>query len=342
MKHLDIIDLRSDTVTQPTAQMRAVMAEATCGDDVYGEDPTVNELEQTVAKLLGKEAALFVPSGTMGNQIALNVHCRPGDSIIAEQESHCFYYEAGASAALSGVQFDFVPYSSKWNMNDVRMLLRDQSIHSATTSLVVLENTHNRGGGRVLDVAKVAEISSWAKEQGLSVHCDGARLWNAASALGVQEKELVSSLDSVSVCFSKGLGAPVGSALVGDASFIARARKVRKRWGGGMRQAGMLAAGVLYALDQHRRRLSDDHRHASEIFAILNELAQFEVRYPEIGTNIVYFRHRELSGDELAKYFKDRQVLMHHLGDGWLRAVTHLQIVERHIEQFREIAKSGR
>ncbi len=331
------IDLRSDTVTKPTSTMRDAMFRAEVGDDVYGEDPTVNALEERVAHLLGKEAALFVPSGTMANQLAIHLHCRPGESIICEQDSHIFLYEAGAAAANSGVQFDLIPWQKEFSNEAIDEAYKADSLHSATSRLLVVENTHNRQAGRVLNLQEIKRIAHQARSLNLALHCDGARLWNAATALNVTEKELAAEFDTVAVCFSKGLGAPVGSALCGSKDFIAKARKIRKRWGGGMRQVGYLAAAALYALEHHRGRLVEDHKNAAAFAEILRGHPSFEVRYPTLGTNMVYVRHRQKSAALIANGLKEKGVLMNPLGGEWLRAVTHLDVGMKSVEHAARI-----
>lgn len=331
-----VIDLRSDTITTPTPEMRNAMLDAPVGDDVYGEDPTAARLEKVVAEILGKESALYVPSGTMANQIAIHLHCRPGETVLTEQNAHCFKYEAGGAAALSGVQFDFVA-ADDWELPDVLAnKIRGPGLHDATTSLVVVENTHNYGGGRALSKETVDEICTQADALGLKKHCDGARLWNAAVATGTPEADLVRGFDTVAVCFSKGLGAPVGSALAGTAKDIAQARKIRKRFGGGMRQIGMIAAAALYAIDHHRSRLSEDHSRTRMLFEGLARVGVESFKYPEQPTNMVYFRLPGVDGDRAAKLLHEKGILMQHLGAGWLRAVVHLHISDSDIERVVE------
>ncbi len=340
-----IIDLRSDTVTKPTAAMLEAMFAADVGDDVYSEDASVNELENTVANLLGFEAAMFTPSGTMANQIAIHCHTRHGDSVLTEEDSHVYLYEAGAAAAQSGVQFDLIPLSDNWSSSTITAKIKPEWLHYASTKLVVVENTHNRGSGRVLDLACIERIQQVAKEHKLLTHCDGARIWNAAVALGCSEKSLTQGFDSVSVCFSKGLGAPVGSALLGRRPFIDQARKVRKRWGGGMRQAGYLAAGATYALINHRQRLIQDHTRTKSLFDGINELKNdglpVDTTLPEIWTNILYFQVSD--GEFLVSALQQHGILMNHLGHGKIRAVTHLQIedkdIDKTIETLRKVLK---
>ena len=327
------IDLRSDTVTKPTPEMLKAMMNATIGDDVYGEDPSVNKLEGTVADLFGFEAALFTPSGTMANQIAINCHTRHGDSILAEEDSHVFLYEAGAAAAQSGVQFDLIPLKDNWSDTAIETRIKPDWLHYASTKLVVVENTHNRGSGRTLDRTALDRIQRQCNLHNLTLHCDGARIWNAAAALNCSEKELTRGFDSVSVCFSKGLGAPVGSALLGRKEFIDRARKVRKRWGGGMRQAGYLAAAALFAVHHNRQRLKTDHEHLKALFDGISKMTEdglpVTASLPEIWTNILYFTVKD--ADFLVNTLRQQGILVTHLGHGKIRAVTHLEITEKHI-----------
>ena len=328
-----MIDLRSDTVTTPTPEMLRAMTAAEVGDDVYGEDPSINRLEEEVAGLLGKEAAVFTPSGSMANQIAIRLHTRPGDSVLCEEGSHTFAYEAGAGAALSGVQFDLIPFSERLSDEAVRSRFRADGLHESPSTLILVENTHNRGRGRALARQETQRIVATARALGLRIHCDGARLWNAAAATGDSERDLAEGFDTVAVCFSKGLGAPVGSALAGSREDVARARKVRKRLGGGMRQAGFLAAAALHGVRQHRRRLSEDHRRAAALAQGLAELFHdgrpLEVDIPEPPTNMVYWRVD--NGQDVIERLRQKGVLMNHVGNGWIRAVTHLQISDSDI-----------
>ena len=281
-----LIDLRSDTVTQPTVAMREAMARAPVGDDVFNEDPTVHQLQDRVADLLGKEAALFVPSGTMSNQVCVRVHTQPGDEILCDVNSHIYVYEAGGPAVHSGVMCRTL--EGDHGILEVSQLedkIRPIDDHQVRTRLVCLENTHNRGGGRIYPLAKIRAISTWARQHGLAMHLDGARLWNAIVATGIPAAEWAGPFDSVSVCFSKGLGAPIGSALAGPREFIARARRVRKLFGGGMRQAGILAAAALFALDHHQERLADDHRHAQLMAQAIAETPGLRLDPPEVETN---------------------------------------------------------
>jgi threonine aldolase len=333
------IDLRSDTVTRPTPAMREAMARAEVGDDVYGEDPTVNRLQERVAELLGKEAALFVPSGTMSNQIAVRAHTQPGDALIAAQGAHLFRYEAGGPAALSGVQSLLVGADGLFGPEDVRGALSPADSHFPQTRLVCVENTHNASGGRIFPLGRQREVGAVAREAGLSLHLDGARIWNAAIATGQAPATLAEPYDSVSCCLSKGLGAPVGSLLCGSRAFIERAHRFRKLFGGGMRQAGVLAAAGLHALEHHLKRLEDDHANARRLAEGIRGTRGLElVREPE--TNIVLFRAPE--PPSLSRRLRERGVLLNPIGPGVLRAVTHLDVcgedIDRALQVLREVA----
>lgn len=329
------VDLRSDTLTRPSTEMRAAMLSAQVGDDVYGEDPSVHALEAETAAALGMQAAVFTPSGTMANQIAILLHTRPGDSIICEEGAHVHAHEAGAGAALAGVQFDLVPLTDQMADAAIEARCRPEELHAATTSLLCVENTHNRAAGRVLRATQMARIAAKARSLGLRTHVDGARLWNAAVAAGESERELVAGYDTVAVCYSKGLGAPVGSAVAGTADAMVRARKLRKRLGGGMRQAGVLAAAALFGL-RDRARLAEDHRRAAVLASGLRALANpsraVEVQIADPPTNMVYWRVQGIDGNALAEELSQRGTRMLHVGCGWLRAVTHLEITDACIE----------
>lgn len=339
-----IVDLRSDTLTLPSAEMREAMMAAEVGDDVYGEDPTVNALERETAAILGKEAAVFTPSGTMANQIAILLHTRPGDSVICEEGSHVYINEAGGGAALAGVQFDLVPLADRLSDAAIGAHYRAEELHAAPSALLVVENTHNGAAGRVLSKCDMARIAAKARALGLSTHCDGARLWNAAVAASETERELVAGFDTVAVCFSKGLGAPVGSAVAGSAAAMRRARKLRKRLGGGMRQAGVLAAAALFSLRQ-RVRLAEDHRRAAALARGLETLAgtarAIRVEIPDPPTNMVYWRLEGADGDALVEALARRGVRMLHVGGGWLRAVTHLGITDESIARALERVRAA-
>lgn len=280
------VDLRSDTLTLPTPAMRAAMASAEVGDDVFGEDPTINRLEATVAERLGKEAALYVPSGTMANQIAIRCLTEPGDEVLLEAGAHPFHYEAGGPAVISGVTLRLITgEKGVLDPEVVRRAVRAPNVHHAPARLLSVENTANRGGGTVIPVARCAALAAVARSAGLSLHLDGARLWNAAVATGDTPAAFAEHFDLISVCFSKGLGAPVGSAVVGPKAVIQKARRVRKMLGGGMRQAGIVAAAALYALDHHFERLSEDHQRAQDLWEGLTT-AGYRADRPE--TNMLY------------------------------------------------------
>ncbi|HZY89147.1 MAG TPA: low-specificity L-threonine aldolase [Gemmataceae bacterium] len=337
-----LIDLRSDTVTRPTPGMRAAMQAAEVGDDVFHEDPSVNRLEEKVAALLGKEAALFVPSGTMSNQIGVKAHTQPGDELLCDVNCHIYNNEAGGPAALSGVMCRTV--EGDFGVLDVTQLdgkVRGANEHHARTRLVCLENTHNKGGGRVYPLEKIQAISSWARRQGLAMHLDGARLWNAVVASGVPAKTWGEPFDSVSVCFSKGLGAPVGSALAGTREYIARARRVRKLFGGGMRQAGVIAAAALYALENHVERLAEDHRNARVVAQAIADTPGLRLSPPEVETNLIWFEVDPELGPAkaVAAALKERGVLVHVMGPQTLRACTHLDVSAAQAERAAEVVR---
>ncbi len=323
------IDLRSDTVTRPSPGMREAMAKAEVGDDVYGEDPSVNRLQERVATLLGKQAALFFPSGTMANQAALRVHTRPGDVVIAAYEAHILRAEGGAAAALSGLQIETIGCDGIFTPDELRAALRPTDVHYAPTTLLAIENTHNSAAGRVFPSDLLGPVSSAAREAGLALHCDGARLWNAAVALGLPPAALAAPFDTVSVCLSKGLGAPVGSVVAGGQDVVERLRRIRKQLGGGMRQAGVLAAAGLYALDHQLARLADDHANARRPADGLRALG-FEVgATPE--TNIVILR--TVAAAALQRRARECGVLLGRPGADRLRAVTHLDVTGADVEE---------
>jgi threonine aldolase len=326
---MNLIDLRSDTVTKPTAAMRAVMAGAEVGDDVYGEDPTVNRLQETAARLLGMEAALFVPTGTMANQLAIRAQTHHGDVVLAGRDAHVLRYESGAAAALSGVQVKTLGEDGTFTADDVTAAVPPRDAHNAPATLVALENTHNSAGGSVWPVERLEAVAATARERGLRVHLDGARLFNAVVATGIPAARWAVACDTVSFCFSKGLGAPVGSILCGDAATIERAHRFRKMFGGGMRQAGILAAAALYALEHHVDRLADDHANARRLAEGLTALGLRVAPAPE--TNIALF-HCERD-TELARALRERGVLVNLMRRGTFRAVTHLDIDRAAIDE---------
>ncbi len=320
-----MIDLRSDTVTKPTPAMRKAMAEAEVGDDVYGEDPTVHALEAAIAARCGKEAALFVTSGSMGNQLAIAAQTRPGDEVIVGEGAHPVFYEVAAGAVLSGVQFATAGSGGLYDEDDMVAAIKASAYWSPRTSLVCVENTHNRGGGRVFPQDAVVRIGVRAKEHGLRFHLDGARIWNAMTATKLSLEALVAPFDSASVCFSKGLGAPVGSALVSDRATIERARRFRKMWGGGMRQAGILAAGALYALEHHVERLHEDHEKARAFAELLVGKARLHVDVAAVETNIV---NVDVDGpaDPVVAAAKEHGLRVGASGPRRIRAVFHMDV----------------
>jgi len=328
-----LIDLRSDTVTRPTPAMREAMARADVGDDVYGEDPTVNLLEERTAALLGKEAAVFIPTGTMGNQIALQVHARRGDEVICGEDAHLVADESGAGAAWAGVQFRTAGKGGLFTPDELRAAVQEPDMHCPRQRLVALENPHNRAGGRVFPQRDVLAIAAVARARGLALHLDGARLWNAAAATGVSAAELAAQFDTVNVCYSKGLGAPVGSALAGTRALIAEARHYRKMFGGGMRQAGILAAGALHALDHHRARLVDDHAAAKAFEGALAEVADgTRARLVKAETNQVNVDTPGIPAERLVEAARRRGVLVGAMGPFRTRAVAHLDVASADVD----------
>jgi threonine aldolase len=334
------IDLRSDTITKPTPAMREAMARAEVGDDVFGDDPTVLELEAETATLLGKEAALYTPSGTMANQLAIRSHTEPGDEVLVEANAHLYYYESGGPAALSGVMCRCLNgQRGVFNGTDVETALRPPDAHFPRTRLVCIENTHNRGGGKVWPLPQVREVAATARKHGLLLHLDGARLWNATAATGIAERDYAAVFDTVSVCFSKGLGAPVGSALAGSKSFIERARRFRKMFGGGMRQAGIIAAGALYALEHHIDRLADDHATARILADAVRQCAGLRLDPEQVDTNMVIFRVDPALGTaaDMVGALRERGVLVLATSPVKIRAVTHLDVDEAQVRRAGQI-----
>ena len=335
------VDLRSDTVTKPTAAMRKAMAEAEVGDDVFGDDPTVIALERRIATLTGKEAALFVPSGTMGNQLAVHVQTRPADEVLLEAESHIYFYEQGGIAANSGCLAH--PIRGERGVLPADGLiasLRDDDDHVARVTLICAENTHNRAGGAIVPLGKLRELAALARERKLKLHLDGARLWNASVATGIPIADWAACADTVMMCFSKGLGAPIGSILAGPGDAIRAARRARKRWGGGMRQVGILAAAALHAMDHHVARLADDHRRAKRLADGFQRAPGARVIEPD--TNIVFVDLDPSAPDARAvvKALAERGVRMSAYGPRRVRAIAHLDVddtgIERAIEAFVE------
>jgi threonine aldolase len=330
------IDLRSDTVTRPSPAMREAMARAEVGDDVYGEDATVNRLQETVAALLGKEAALFVPSGTMANQIALRSLTEPGDAAIAPRDAHIQLYEGGGAAALSGVQFNQIGTNGAFTPDELRAAVNPADDHFARSRVVCVENTHNRSGGRIFPFEQLRAVTEAARARGLRLHLDGARIWNAAEASGISAAQWAAPFDTVSCCLSKGLGAPVGSVLAGSADLIDEARDHRKRLGGAMRQAGIVAAAGVYALDHHVERLADDHARAKRLAEGLAALPGVELDPATVQTNIVVFSVPDAGAFTAALAAED--IEMSHFGPTRVRAVTHLDVDEEGIERALAVA----
>jgi len=331
----DFIDLRSDTVTKPTPAMRKVMAEAEVGDDVFGEDPTVNALQEKVARILGKESAIFVPSGTMANQLAIKSHTQPGDEVIIEATSHPYNFEGGAAAALSGIQF----YCLKGvrgilDASQIEEAIRPEDHHFPVTRLICLENTHNRGGGSVYPIEKIVAIHRLANSKHLQLHLDGARLWNASVAKGIDPKEYAQWADSVSVCLSKGLGAPIGSLVAGSKTFIDRVHRFRKMFGGGMRQVGIIAAAGIYALDHHIERLKEDHNNAKRLALGLQRLKGISIDPEHVETNILLLdvENSTITAPLLVEAMKKERILIHAFGRTQIRLVTHLDVSSENIE----------
>jgi threonine aldolase len=317
--------------------MRAAMASAEVGDDVYGEDPTVRKLEERVAALLGKEAALFVPSGTMGNQLGLLVHTRRGDEVIIGEGAHCAWYESGAAAAWAGVQFAVAGKGGLFSAEDMVEAIKPSADHFPRTSLVVIESTHNRSGGRIFAQTEVERIAEAARKHGLALHLDGARLWNASIASGVALGALAAPFDTLNVCFSKGLGAPVGSAFVGSREHVRAAHRFRKMLGGGMRQVGILAAGALYALEHQRERLVEDHVSARKFADALRGAPGIEVPAQAAQTNIVQFAVNGGEAGELVRRAAERGVFLNATSRRTLRAVTHLDITSEQAVRAAEL-----
>ncbi len=339
---MTLIDLRSDTVTLPTPAMREAMYRAEVGDDVYGEDPTINRLQELAAERTGKEAALFVPTGTMGNAIAALTHAGRGRAVLVGDESHIYHYEAGGPSTLGGSPLWVIPNNADGTLDleKVQAGIADESDeHVAATALLCLENTHNRCGGKVLTIAQTQTVAALAHAHGVSVHVDGARIFNAAIALHTSVSSLVQDVDSLMFCLSKGLSAPVGSMIVGNKEFIRRAHRTRKLLGGGMRQAGIIAAAGIVALEQMVDRLAEDHEHAKHLAQGLADYPQIAIDADSVVTDIVMFSlhntdNRPVTSNETEEFLSRAQqhgVLMGQMGGGKIRAVTHYGIEQQHI-----------
>ncbi|MFT5600881.1 MAG: threonine aldolase [Flavobacteriales bacterium] len=333
------IDYRSDTVTKPTPEMKEFMFQAPVGDDVFVEDPSINELEQFSAEMFGMEAGIYCPSGTMTNQIAIKAHTNPGDELICSYESHIYRYEGGGIAYNSGVSARLIPGDSGlMTLEDVEKNINPDDIHFPVTRLVSLENTSNRGGGLCYDLSEIKKISAFCKAKDLKLHLDGARLFNALVATKTTAKDYGDAFDSISICLSKGLGAPVGSVLLGTKETIVKARRIRKVFGGGMRQAGVIAAGGLFALKNNIERLEIDHKHAQILAQAALSNPIFE-KVEKVETNIVML-YTTISSAEIVDKLAEKNVLCYAMGPNKVRMVTHLDISELQIQQTTEILKT--
>jgi threonine aldolase len=344
----EIVDLRSDTVTRPSAEMRAAIAAAEVGDDVHGDDPTVNRLQDRMAELLGEEAALYVPSGSMANQVAIRCVCEPGDELLIDQTTHTYNYESAGPAALSGVSYRIMQgQRGVFTPEQLEACVRPEAAHFPRSRAVIVENTNNNGGGTVWPVAAMAGVRAVARRHGLHVHLDGARLMNACVASGLKPTDFTQHVDTVSTCFSKGLGAPVGSIVAGSTAFIERARRFRRMFGGAMRQAGIIAAGALYAVEHNIERLADDHANARHLAAALAALPGISIDVSSVETNIVILDIDARLGTAAAflAQMKERGVWMLPLGPQRVRAVTHLDVsrvqIDRAIGEFRAVCSAA-
>ncbi len=346
---METIDLRSDTVTLPTQAMREAIFHTDLGDDVFAEDPTTNQLEKISAEIIGKEAAMLVASGTMGNLVCILAHCRRGEEVILGNQSHSFLYEAGGMSVLGGIHPHTVVNQPDGTilLEDIETAIRGENVHFPRTRLVCLENTHNHCNGSPLTAKYTEDVAALANRRGLKVHLDGARIFNAAVALDVDVKELTRPVDSVSFCLSKGLSAPVGSVICGSGDFISEARRIRKVLGGGMRQCGIIAAAGITALEQMVERLKEDHENARRLAEGISRIASLSIDLDNIHTNIVYFdlESERLTAESLVERLADRAVKILNLGLARLRAVTHYGITDDDIdlalEALREIMKKS-
>ncbi len=342
-----IVDLRSDTVTHPTPAMRAAMAQAEVGDDVLGDDPTVIRLQERIAEIMGKQAACFVPSGSMANQTAIRAQTEHGDEVIAHEDSHIIHYETGAPAALSGCMIrPLRGPAGLFDAPDVEAAVRTNNAHSPCSRLLVVENTHNRGGGSVWSMDRVQRVTAAARKHGLKLHLDGARIWNACAATGNEPSAYARHFDTVSCCFSKGLGAPVGSAVCGTKETVSRVHRFRKMFGGAMRQSGILAAAALHALEHHRERLTEDHAHARRLAEGLAGVRGVSIPLP-VESNMVFFDVSEALGTAPAvcERLRAKGVWMLPTAPQRVRAVCHLDVdragIERAIGAVREVCGAG-
>lgn len=335
----NLIDLRSDTITRPSPEMRKFMAEAPVGDDVFKEDPSVNELQDYTAALLGKEAALFVPSGVMGNQLCLNILTEPGDEVICEYDAHIFNYESGSPAALSGLQLH--PVIGKRGVivpEQVEPLIHpDYAYYMTRSKVLAVENTHNRAGGTVFPLEEIKRLKVLTQQYNLSFHLDGARLWNACVATGISPADYAAPFDTVSVCLSKGLGAPVGSVIAGSKSLMTKAFRKRKAWGGGMRQAGILAAAGLYALKNNINRLSEDHQKAKMLAEVINNCKNLEIDMGAVQTNILLFKPLNMTVQQAIDKAKELGVVFSPGKVDSVRAITHMDVSFDEVEQAGKV-----
>lgn len=338
-----MIDLRSDTLTRPSEAMRDVMRNAACGDDGYGDDPSINQLQELAAETLGKEEALFLPSGTMANLVAIMTHTRPSDSVVVGYKAHSFLYESGGPAALAGVLPIVVGHDGTFTWEDVEKNALGGDVHLAPTTLVMMENTHNGGGGIVFPQEHIGEICEKARFWNIAAHIDGARIMNAAAALGKSASELCAPADTVSLCLSKGLGCPVGSVLAGPAEFIARARRFRELLGGGMRQAGIVASAGVYALRNNVGRLAEDHANARLLAENLASLGGLHVDLDKVQTNMVFIetRREDMAAFNVVLALREKGVLANPMGKDRIRCVTHLDVgrdgVLKAADAFKEV-----
>jgi threonine aldolase len=341
---MEYIDLRSDTVTRPSKEMRNVMANAEVGDDVFGDDPTVNRLQATIAGMLGKEDALYVPSGSMGNAVCLKTQTVPGNEVIVERYGHIVNYEAANVAAFSGLQTSMVDGSlGVITREQVEPLLKAESMHSPGTRLICIENTHNRAGGTVFPLYEMKKLRALADERGIGIHLDGARLWNAHVAEKISLAEYAKNADSVSVCFSKGLGAPIGSCVAGKKEFIDKARRFRKMLGGGMRQVGVLAAAAIYAIENNIERLAEDHSNARYLAEGLAKIDGVSIDLNTVHTNIVIFdvSRSNMTAPEITEKWKEKGVLALPISDKKIRIVTHMDVTSEECEKALSLFKEA-
>lgn len=337
---LKMIDLRSDTVTKPTSGMLDAMKKAEVGDDVFAEDPTVNAFQEKVAGLFGKEAGLFVPSGTMSNQLGLKVLTEPGDEVLIDEKGHVFNYETGAAAFLSGVQLHPLQgVKGKLGLENLENKVRGAYDWEAVTKVICLENSTNKGGGACYSEAELKEIREFADQNSLFVHVDGARIWNAITTTGIEPSFFGEIADTISVCFSKGLGAPVGSMLLSSKERIAKARRFRKMWGGGMRQIGLLAAAADYALETHWSLMKDDHRRAKELAEVISGCSKLSIDMNSVETNILIFDLASETADSAVAKLEEHGVRMVQFGPTTLRATFHFEIGDEELKKVKSVVK---